>query len=115
MEIELMERLSSTTLQSKHLTHSRLKHLAATAQTSEDHVSRLGLGLSIAAGPVEAGWQPGEFDSEKSLTIEINEKHLISHNYSSEERLSSRAIWRFGWLWRYVIRHRGTMTSGDRS
>ena len=74
--METMDKLLSTTLQSKPLTHFRLKHLAAIAQTSEDHISRLGLGLSMAAGPINPEWQPSVFNSEKSLAIEINEKQI---------------------------------------
>ena len=74
--MRISNKLLSTTLQSKPLTHSRLKYLAAVAQTSEDHISRLGMGLSMASGPVEVGWQPSEFNSEKSQTIDINEKQL---------------------------------------
>ena len=74
--MENMDKLLSTTLQSKPLTHSRLKHLAAIAQTSEDHISRLGLGLSMATGPINPEWQPSASNSEKSLTIEINGKQI---------------------------------------
>lgn len=42
-----------TTLQSSTLTHYRLKHLGKMAESSEDHISRLALGLSISRGPIE--------------------------------------------------------------
>ena len=71
-----MDRMIATTLQSRPLTHARLKYLAALAQTSEDHVSRLGLALSIASGPADADWEPSRMQSESGLVDEINEKHL---------------------------------------
>ena len=74
--MDTMARLLSTTLQSQPLTHSRLKYFASNAQTTEDHVSRLGLGLSMSLGAVDSDWKPREFDSESSHHIEINEKQL---------------------------------------
>ena len=74
--METMDRLNATTLQSRPLTHARLKYLAALAQTSEDHVSRLGLALSIASGSVDADWEPSRIQSEDGLVDDINEKHL---------------------------------------
>ena len=74
--METMDRLIATTLKSRSITHARLKYLAALAQTSEDHVSRLGLALSIANGPVDANWRSSRMHSENNLVDEINEKHL---------------------------------------
>ena len=74
--MEMMDRLIGTTLQSRPLTHARLKCLAALAQTSEDHISRFGLALSIASGPVDADWRPSRMQSESGLVDEIKEKHL---------------------------------------
>jgi len=68
-----MGKLMSTTLQSHKITHSRLKHLAGMAQTSEDHVSRLGMSLSLSMGPVESDWAPTilyEHSEELSSTKE---------------------------------------------
>ena len=45
-------RLTITTLHSSVLTHHRLKHLGKMAESSEDHISRLALGLSISKGPI---------------------------------------------------------------
>ena len=56
--MDAINKLISTTLQSKPLTHFRLKNLSAIAQTSEDHISRLGMGLSMASGRVDADWLP---------------------------------------------------------
>jgi len=74
--VETMDRLISTTLQSQPLTHARLKYLAALAQTSEDHISRLGLALSIASGPADTDWEPSRIQSEDGLVDDIKEKHL---------------------------------------
>ena len=74
--METMDRLNATTLQSRPLTHARLKYLAALAQTSEDHVSRLGLALSIASGPADTDWEPLRIQSEDGLVDDIKEKHL---------------------------------------
>ena len=74
--LDTMNRLLSTTIQSRPLTHSRLKYIASIAQTTEDHVSRLGLGLSMSLGAIDSDWRPREFDSESSHRIEINEKQL---------------------------------------
>ena len=71
-----MDRLNATTLQSRPLTHARLKYLAALAQTSEDHISRLGLALSIASGPADTDCEPSRIQSEDGLVDDINEKHL---------------------------------------
>ena len=83
--METMDRLISTTLQSQPLTHARLKYLAALAQTSEDHISRLGLALSIASGPADIGWGPSRMQSERDLVDEINEKHLRGHTLFKDD------------------------------
>ena len=80
-----MDKLISTTLQSQPLTHARLKYLAALAQTSEDHISRLGLALSIASGPADIGWGPSRMQSERDLVDEINEKHLRGHTLFKDD------------------------------
>ena len=71
-----MEKLLSTSLSSHSITHSRLKALATLAQSTEDHISRVGLALSIRMGVVEAGWKPTESANERGLTSSFNEKHL---------------------------------------
>lgn len=74
--MEEVGKLNSTTLQSDPLTHSRLKYLSALAQTSEDHVSRLGMGLSMASGRVDSDWLPTQLTSEGSMIEGINAKQL---------------------------------------
>ena len=59
-----INKLISTTLQSNPLTHFRLKNLSALAETTEDHISRLGMGLSMASGRVDADWLPTPINSE---------------------------------------------------
>ena len=70
-----MNKLISTTLKSNPLTHFRLKNLSELAQTSEDHISRLGMGLSMASGRVDADWLPTPRTSEKN-SGGINAKQL---------------------------------------
>jgi len=51
-------------LTSDVLTHRRMKHLAGLAQTSEDIVARIALGLSIGqAEPPTMGWTPEPLDA----------------------------------------------------
>jgi hypothetical protein len=63
MKDEWLTKLERTTLTSQMLTHARLKHLANIAQTSEDHISRIGMGLSLRMGAVSDDWQPYELGS----------------------------------------------------
>ena len=65
----IQERLIGTTLMSDVLTHKRLKHLASMFSTSEDHISRLGMGLSIRTGPVNENWQPSRLANDQPLNI----------------------------------------------
>ena len=73
--MDAMNKLISTTLQSNPLTHLRLKNLSTLAQTTEDHISRLGMGLSMASGKVDADWLPTPRNSEKDIG-DINAKQL---------------------------------------
>ena len=74
--MHVIDKLYSTTLQSHPITHSRLKYLSTLAQTSEDHVSRLALALSISNPLPESDWTPTLYDSEKNLVTDIKGKHL---------------------------------------
>ena len=74
--MESIDKLYATTLQSHPLTHSRLKYLSTLAQTSEDHISRLALALSVSNPPLESDWIPTVHDSEKNLVADIKGKHL---------------------------------------
>ena len=56
--MEVVDKLYSTTLQSHPVTHSRLKFLSELAQTSEDHVSRLGIALSVSNPVSDYSWSP---------------------------------------------------------
>ena len=81
-EMDTIEKLSSTTLQSHPLTHSRLKLLASIAESSEDHVSRLGMALSMASGKIDSHWAPipsehEEIDIEGSSPKHIRGKTLF--------------------------------------
>ena len=82
--MDAMNKLISTTLQSKPLTHFRLKNLSAIAQTSEDHISRLGMGLSMASGRVDADWLPTPRTSEEDIG-NINAKLLRGQTLFKED------------------------------
>tara|TARA_B110000014_G_scaffold247202_1_gene220544 strand:+ start:322 stop:738 length:417 start_codon:yes stop_codon:yes gene_type:complete len=83
--MEAIDKLASTTLQSHPLTHSRLKLLASMAQTSEDHVSRLGMALSMASGKVDPRWVPRPNDYEKSNIEESSPKHIRGKTLFKDE------------------------------
>ena len=84
--IEIIEKLQSTTFQSTPLTNSRLKYLSNIAQITEDHVSRIGLGLSISKGNVSTDWKPSELENENSIISHSSkEKHLRSKTLFKDE------------------------------
>ena len=66
MITEVLERLQNTTLSSSSITHGRLKYFSSIAQTSEDNISRIGLGLSMSEGAIIEKWAPtilGDIDA----------------------------------------------------
>jgi len=76
MITEVLERLQNTTLSSSSITHGRLKYFSSIAQTSEDNISRIGLGLSMSEGAIIEKWNPtilGDIDAniitERGKTI----------------------------------------------
>ena len=84
--IEIIEKLQSTTFQSTPLTNSRLKYLSNIAQITEDHVSRIGLGLSISKGNIRTDWKPSELENENSIISNSSkEKHLRSKTLFKDE------------------------------
>jgi len=76
MKDEWLTKLEATTLTSQMLTHARLKHLAKIAQTSEDHVSRIGMGLSLRMGAVPEDWQPYELGSDDAPISVVSGKSI---------------------------------------
>jgi len=80
-----LERLESTTLQSHNLTHSRLKLLASMAQSSEDHISRLGMAISISIGKINPNWEPTPLDLENGVLMECGPKHIRGKTLFKEE------------------------------
>ena len=74
--MEVYDRILSTTLSSHPLTHYRLKMISTRAQCTEDHISRIGLGLSIRKGSVEADWVPSQLESEEGKYVGMNDKVL---------------------------------------
>ena len=84
--IEIIEKLQSTTFQSTPLTNSRLKYLSSIAEITEDHVSRIGLGLSISKGNITTDWKPSELENENSIISNSSkEKHLRSKTLFKDE------------------------------
>jgi hypothetical protein len=76
MDEALLKQLERATFASSSaLTHSRLKHFAAMAQTSEDHISRIGLGLSIAMGPDPASATIAQVEREPPVSV-LKEKQI---------------------------------------
>ena len=73
-----IEKLSSTTFHSSILTHQRLKYLGEMAQSTEDHVSRLALGLSISCGAINNKFIVTPLVSEPSYESILSEKQLRS-------------------------------------
>ena len=69
--MEDMDRIYTTTLSSKPLTHHRMKSLSGLAQSTEDHIARIGLGLSIRrARSIPTG--PVPFSEHTEIGIEGN-------------------------------------------
>ena len=74
--MEEMDRLNTSTLSSRPITHSRMKMLASIAQSTEDHIARMGLALSLRRGGVEPGWKPSPFRGEGAYSGLNTEKQL---------------------------------------
>jgi hypothetical protein len=55
------------------------------AQSSEDHVSRLALSLSIADGPIESNFSPELLPHEKTLQLNNSEKQLRGKTLFKED------------------------------
>jgi len=84
--LEIINKLQSTTLRSHPLTHTRLKHIASIAQMSEDHISRIALGISISEGSIDSSWKPEILEIEKSIDYRIvKEKHLRGRTLFKED------------------------------
>ena len=69
MDEESVKRLTRMTLTSDVITHCRLKYFASAASTSEDHISRLAIGLSVRKGEVESGWTPTKCIHEVPMLV----------------------------------------------
>ena len=80
-----MNKLHNSTLQSTKLTHHRLKILGEMAQSSEDHVSRLALSLSISDGHIESNFSPEFLPHEKTLQLNNSEKQLRGKTLFKED------------------------------
>ena len=69
-------KLLSSSLSSNPITHLRLKRLGELAQSTEDHVSRLAMALSVRAGAVPPDWAPNPDEEEGESATGFKEKHL---------------------------------------
>lgn len=58
MDEEIYNKIMNTSLSSSITTHCRLKYYSKIAETTEDHISRIGLGLSLSMGSVDIDWKP---------------------------------------------------------
>ena len=74
--MEELEKLANTTLQSSILTHHRLKYMGEMAQSTEDHISRLALGLSISQGAINSQFTTSNLSKEPVYEGVISEKQL---------------------------------------
>ena len=80
-----LEKLSTTTLQSSVLTHHRLKHLGEMAQSTEDHISRLALGLSISRGAIDGQFVSNPLSDEPLYSSSLSEKQLRGKTLFKED------------------------------
>ena len=79
------ERLFTTTLQSSVLTHQRLKHLGEIAQSTEDHISRLAIGLSISKGAINDQFIATRLSKEQIHISGLAEKQLRGKTLFKED------------------------------
>ena len=85
MESEWLVKLQNSTLSSDVLTHARLKHLAGMAQTTEDHVSRLGMGLSLRMGAIKPDWTPYPLGADDAPVSVVTEKQIRGKTLFKED------------------------------
>ena len=78
-------KLNSSTFTSDPITHSRLKSLSKLSQSTEDHITRIGLALSLRRGALEGGWTPTKGDGEIGQVGPFPEKHLKGKTLFKEE------------------------------
>ena len=83
--MNMIEKLLSTNLTSNTITFYRLKKLASLAQTSEDHVSRLGMALSLAEGSIPSDWMPKALPHENGDEIGTSTKQIRGRTLFKEE------------------------------
>ena len=83
--MNMIEKLLSTNLTSNTITFYRLKKLASLAQTSEDHISRLGMALSLAEGSIQSDWMPIFISHENRDEIGTSTKQIRGRTLFKEE------------------------------
>ena len=113
MNEELIKKMMNTSLSSTSLTNNRLKYYSKIAETSEDNISRIGIGLSLAIGEVEFDYKPQSLgiidapltvDSSKNIRGKTLFKEdlllfmaLINLNQELSEYEDMRNIFRSHW------------------
>ena len=116
MNEEIFNKIMNTSFSSSIITHCRLKYYSKIAETTEDHISRIGLGLSLSAGSIDFDWKPSALgnidvpitvDSGKSIRaktlfkedllifIALANKYQTIESYE-EYRSGFRAHWERG-------------------
>ena len=92
MEQEVITKLQKTTMSSHHLTHSRLKHFAKIAETSEDHISRIGMALSIKCGEINHDWMPTNLNSDEPPQSVVTGKQIRGSTLFKDDLLIFMAL-----------------------
>ena len=90
MSNEWNKKLLSSSLKSEIITHTRIKYLAKTAgykNKGEDHISRLGLGLSLRKGSINMDWRPKTSENEKGTIQKTGKTIKGSTLFKSEAQL----------------------------
>ena len=87
MDQQIIDKLQNTTLSSSKLTHARLKHFSKIAQTSEDHISRIGMALSIKKGPISFDWKPSDLGKNEVPMSVLTSKQIRGKTIFKEDLL----------------------------
>lgn len=91
MNEEIEKRLERSSLTSDVITHNRLKHFAKAASTSEDHISRIGIGLSVRQGAVDANWKPEQIKHDPPMSV-LNPKSIRGRTILKDDFLVFAAL-----------------------
>ena len=92
MNEEIFNRIMNTSLSSTILTHCRLKHFSKIAETTEDNISRIGLGLSLSMGTIEIDWKPNVLGSIDAPITVNSGKNIRGKTLFKEDLLIFTAL-----------------------